>query len=173
VKTKLCVLAVAVFVAWGLKRHYADADADELRWILWPTAMLSGVLTGTTFVMVPAEGFVSHERLFAIEKVCAGVNFMIAAFGLIVLARLHRVRSAASGASVLSSSLLASYVAAVMVNATRIAIAIWLAAHPVTGAISAGQLHRLEGIVVYFGALLFLFELVQRFDRRELRMGSR
>jgi exosortase K len=173
VKTKLCVLAVAALVAWGLKRHYADAAAEDLRWILWPTATLSGVLTGTTFVMVPAEGFVSHERLFAIEKVCAGVNFMIAAFGLVVLALLHRVRSGASGAALLGFSVFVSYATAIVVNATRIAIAMWLVTHPVMTAVSAAQVHRLEGIVVYFGALLVLHELVRRFDRGGLLIGSR
>ena len=27
---RLVVLAVAVLIAWGLKRHYADARADDL-----------------------------------------------------------------------------------------------------------------------------------------------
>ena len=171
-KTKLCVLTIAALVAWGLKRHYADGAAEDLQWILWPTATLSGVLTGATFVMVPAEGFVSHERLFAIEKVCAGVNFMIAALVLLVLALLHRARSWTSAAALLGISVAVSYATAIVVNATRIAIAMRLAAHPVA-AVSAAHVHRLEGIIVYFGALLLLYELVQRVDRFAPSMGSR
>ena len=41
-----CALAVAVLIAWGMKRHYADARADDLRWILSPTARLVGVDDG-------------------------------------------------------------------------------------------------------------------------------
>jgi hypothetical protein len=64
-------------------------------------------------------------------------------------------------------SLAASYVAAVVVNATRVAIAMWLAAHPVPmSTLSADAVHRLEGIVVYFGGLVLLYELV---DRRAAR----
>ena len=132
-KTKLCVLAVAAVVVWGLKRHYADARADDLWWILRPTAGLVGIVTGTTFIAVPGEGYLSHERLFLIEKSCAGINFMIAAFGMLVFALFHRVESGVSGAGVLAASLLASYGAAVLVNATRITIAMWLAAHPIAG----------------------------------------
>jgi exosortase K len=123
-------------------------------------------VTGTTFVPSPGEGYLSHERLFLIEKSCAGVNFMIAAFGMLVMTGLRRVDSAAPGARLLAASLLASYPAAVLVNAARIVIAMWLAAHPAawTG-LDAGEIHRLEGVVVYFGGLLLLYEMAQRLDR--------
>ena len=91
---------------------------------------------------------------------------MIAAFGMLMLALLHRVGSGLSAARVLSVSLLASYSAAVLVNAVRIAIAMWLAAHPAAlSAFSAADVHRVEGITVYFGGLVLLYELVQRLDR--------
>jgi exosortase K len=160
------VVAIAALAAWGLKQHYAVASPDDLRWILEPTAQLTGAVTGTTFVPSPGEGYLSHERLFLIEKSCAGVNFMIAAFGMLVMAGLWRLDSAASGARLLGESLLASYPAAVLVNAARIVIAMWLAAHPAawTG-LDAGEIHRLEGVVVYFGGLLLLYEMAQRLDR--------
>jgi len=90
-KMRICVVACALLIAWGLKRHYADARADDLGWILSPTARLVGLVTGTEFAVSPGEGYVSHERLFLIEKSCAGINFMIAAFGLVVIALFRRV----------------------------------------------------------------------------------
>jgi len=165
-KMKLLVLAMAALIAWGLKRHYADARADDLGWILSPTARLVGVMTRTTFALQPGEGYFSRDRLFLIEKSCAGVNFMIAAFGMLMLALVHRVGSGVSAARVLGASLVASYSAAVLVNAVRIAMAMWLAAHPVAlSTFSAADVHRLEGITVYFGGLVLLYELAQRFDR--------
>ena len=169
VKMKLCVLAVAVLIAfWAMKRHYADARADDLGWILSPTARLVGAITATDASRCSRrEGYFSRERLFLIEKSCAGINFMVAAFGMLMLALLHRVGSAASAARVLGVSLLASYAAAVLVNAVRIAIAMWLAAHPVAlSSLTAADVHRVEGIAVYFGGLVLLYELAQRLDRR-------
>jgi hypothetical protein len=65
-------------------------------------------------------------------------------------------------------SVLASYLAAVVVNTARIAIAMWLAAHPAAlPAFNAADLHRLEGIVVYFGSLMLMYELVQRLGHHE------
>ena len=89
-----------MLIAWGLKRHYADARADDLWWILSPTARLVGVMTGATVHAAVREGYFSRERLFLIEKSCAGINFMIAAFGMLVFALFHRVSSATSAARV-------------------------------------------------------------------------
>ena len=171
-KMKICVVACALLMAWGLKRHYADARADDLGWILSPTAGLVGVMTGESFTLQSGEGYFSRDRLFLIEKSCAGINFMIAAFGMLICALLHRVASGMSGTRVLSVSLLASYSAAVLVNAVRITIAMWLAAHPVAlPAFSAAGVHRVEGITVYFGGLVLLYELAQRLDRRVVPVG--
>jgi exosortase K len=173
VKAKLCVIGVVALIVWGLKRHYADSRPDDLWWILSPTARLVGVTTGSTFTMAPGEGYVSHERLFLIEKSCAGINFMIAAFGMLVFAIFHRVRSAPSAVRVLGIALIGSYVAAVIVNAARIVIAIWLAAHPVAlPTLAPEDVHRLEGIAVYFGGLVLLYELVRRLDGGSIFAGS-
>ena len=115
----------------------------------------------------------ARERLFLIEKSCAGVNFMLAAFGMLVFTLFHRVRTVVSGSSVLGVSLLAGFAAAVVVNAVRIAMAMWLAAHPIGLSISSAALHRLEGILVYFGGLVLLYEAAQRLDRRAILWSGR
>ncbi len=180
-KTKLCVLAVVALIAFGLKRHYAAASTDALSWILTPTAQLVSLVTGVTFAAIPGEGYFSAERMFLIEKACAGVNFMIAAFVMVAVMLLHRVQPGrrvgrvlllGPGVMVLGASLLASYVAALVVNTVRIVIAMWLAAHPMGwSSLSAADIHRLEGIAVYFGGLLLLYVLVQRLDRGRLAYG--
>jgi len=173
-KTKILVLAGAVLIAWTLKRHYSDARADDLLWILTPTTRIVGVATGADFTLQPGEGYFSRDRMFLIEKSCAGVNFMIAAFAMLAFALLHRVRSVASGAGVLGLSLVTGYAAAVVVNAGRIALAMWLAAHPrALPVLGASNLHRLEGIAVYFGGLVLLYEVVQRLDRRRVVVEHR
>jgi exosortase K len=172
-KTKLLVLVLAVLIAWALKRHYAGARADDLWWILAPTAQLAGVITATPFEMQTGEGYLSRERLFLIEKSCAGVNFLIAAFGMLMFAQFRLVASPLSAARLLGASLLAAYVVTVVVNTVRITIAMWLAAQPIArSTLSAADVHRIEGIVVYFGGLVLLNELAQRFDRRALGGGE-
>ena len=164
---KLATLALAALVMWRIKRYYADAQVDDLRWILGPTARLVTTFTGAPFGWEPGEGYLSRERFFLIEKACAGINFMIAAFGMVAFVLRRRIRTWLAGTAVLVVSVLASYSAAVVVNAMRITFAMWLAAHSFQIAgMSAGQLHRIEGIVLYFGGLVALHELARRFDGR-------
>jgi exosortase K len=171
-KAKVAVLIVVALVAFGLKRHYAEASTDALSWMLTPTTQLVAAVTGVAFAAVPGEGYFSAERMFLIEKACAGVNFMIAAFAMVAFALLHRATSVREGAAVVGVGLLASYVAAVVVNTVRIVIAMWLASQPTTWtSLTAAEIHRLEGIAVYFGGLLLLYALVRWIDRRRSSFG--
>ena len=171
-RAKFVMVGLMLLIAWGLKRHYADARAEELSWMLSPTTHLVSVVTGTSFEWRAGEGYFSYDRLFLVEKSCAGVNFMIAAFGMLVLALFHRGDSAVAVLRIIGGSLLVSYLSAVLVNTTRIAVALWLAAHPTSRpSLSAADAHRVEGIAVYFGGLVLLHELVRRVDRRALAPG--
>ena len=166
-KKMLPSLTLATLAMWAMKRYYSDAPVDELRWIIGPTARLVTALTGVPFEWDSGQGYLSRERFFVIEKACAGINFMIAAFGMLAVVRCRRIESWRSAAGVLPFCLLASYSMAVLVNAVRITLAMWLAAHPVGFAwITAVQAHRVEGIACYFGGLVLLYRLVQQVDRR-------
>ena len=170
--TRLIVIAAAVLIAWGVKRQYAGAAVEEVWWILRPTTALVSVMTRERFTWQAGEGYMSRNRLFVVEKTCAGINFMIAAFGMLVMAFSHRARHGRSAFGVLGGSLLAGYSAAVIINALRIAIAMWLAAHPGSfSAFTAADIHRLEGIIVYFGGLVLLHEVARQFDRRVFAPG--
>jgi len=164
-KRTFAILPLVALAMWAMKRYYADATVDELQWILGPTATLVTALTGVPFEWEPGQGFLSRERFFVIAKACAGINFMIAAFGMVAVVRGRRVTSCRAAAGVLLMCVLASYSAAVCVNAARITVAMWLAAHP-TGlaGMTAAQVHRVEGIACYFGGLILLYQLVQYID---------
>ena len=114
VKRTLGILLLVALAMWGMKRYYAEAPVDELQWILGPTATLVTALTGVPFEWEPGQGYLSRERFFLIEKACAGINFMIAAFGMVAFVRGRRVRSCRAAAGVLLMCVLASYSAAVL-----------------------------------------------------------
>ena len=173
-RQKLFLFAIVLLVVWAMKRYYADASADDLRWILSPAVRLAGGASGTSFLMEPGAGYLSRERLFLVEKSCAGINFMIAAFAMLAFVFKRRVTSWHSGAMVLAASLVAAYAAAVLVNAARIAIAMWLAGQPpLWSHVSPTQIHRIEGIVVYFAGLALLHEVALRVQRGDSSLQSR
>ena len=78
--------------AFALKLHYSTASADQLRWILAPTAALVELVSGATFEFESHAGYISRERGFLIANSCAGVNFLIAASMIIATVMLLRWR---------------------------------------------------------------------------------
>ena len=149
-------LAVVALCALALKYHYSTATPDQLRWILTPTTLLVEVLSGKSFAFESYTGYMSSDHTFVIAAPCAGVNFLITAFLMLTLRRLwfqprewHFIPMAA----------VVAYVTTLIANTSRI----WLALSDLEISwLSANQQHRLEGIVVYFGFLLFLFLVTDR-----------
>ena len=156
-------MAVIALAMWGLKRHYAMAEVGELRWILKPVASLSALTSGVQFEWEPGSGYLSRERLFVIAKPCAGVNFMLAALGMVGFLLSERALSWRVSARLAALSMGVGYAATVIANTIRIVVALWLAQHPVSSDFwTAARVHRIEGIVVYFGVLVALHLVVQR-----------
>jgi exosortase K len=158
-------LALVGLCALALKSYYSTATADELRWILAPTTTLVELLSGKRFEFESYAGYMSSDRTFVIAVPCAGVNFLITSFLMLALRRLWRERFQAINWRYLPLAAVLAYAATLIANTTRIWLALELRARSVqiTGLIG-NQMHRLEGIVVYFGFLLLLFLLTERLE---------
>ena len=156
-------LLVVVLCALALKLYYSTATPDELRWILAPTTVLVELLSGRSFTFESYTGYMSSDHRFVIAVSCAGVNFLLTAFLMLALRRLWRDRFQTVSWSFLPVTAVVAYVTTVIANTVRICIALEIQRHEfqVSG-LTANQLHRLEGIVVYFGFLLLLFVLTEK-----------
>ena len=155
-------LLVVALCALALKYHYSTATVDQLRWILAPTTALVESLSGRSFEFESYAGYMSSVHTFVIAAPCAGVNFLITAFLMLGLRRLWRDRFHASW-SFLPVTAAIAYVTTLITNTTRIFVALEMQKYSVEVSwLSANQLHRLEGIAVYFGFLLVLFMLTER-----------
>lgn len=154
-------LTLVLLCALALKYFYSTASVNELRWILAPTTVLVELLSGRSFEFESYMGYMSSDHTFVIAAPCAGVNFLLTAFVMLGLRRLWRDRFKAVGWSFLPAAALIAYVATLIANTVRIVVALqglelsWL---------TRNQVHRLEGIVVYFGFLLLLFVVMERFE---------
>jgi exosortase K len=154
---------VIILCALALKLHYATASADQLRWILGPTTALVELFSGNSFQFESYAGYMSSDHRFLVATSCAGVNFMITAFLMLALRALLRDRS-----SVLSWRFIPlyagfAYVTTIITNTVRICVALWLQHVPDDVRwLSWSQLHRIEGIIIYFGFLLLLFLLTEK-----------
>ena len=156
-------LVVVLALVFGLKCYYSTASVDELKWILTPTTRLVELVTGRSFEFESRAGYMSSDHTFLIAASCAGVNFLITAFLMLSLARLWKLhtsdeRTRSNGWSVVPVSAVVAFVVTVLANAIRISVALQLRQNPVkTNVVNPEQLHRLEGIFIYFGFLLLVF----------------
>ena len=162
-------LAIVVLCAFALKQYYSTATANELRWILAPTTLLVELLSGRPFEFESYTGYMSSDHTFVIAVPCAGVNFLIMAFVMLALRRLWQGRYGSVSWRFLPMSMGVAYVATVIANTVRIVIALEIQRRSVeVSGLSGNQLHRLEGILVYFGFLMLLFVLTERGSSRKV-----
>ncbi len=168
--TKVIQLSVVLAIAVSLKAFYSLANVNELRWILAPTTFLVELVTGQIFTFEAYSGYMNGERSFLIAGSCSGVNFLITAFLVPALDTLLRDRSEKVGWMFIVYAALAAFVTTIVANTLRICIALQMRqADPDLLWLNPDQLHRFEGIVIYFGFLLLLFVASESLRKRSVR----
>lgn len=169
-KTKILHAFVVVLIAGGLKLYYSTASVNGLRWVLAPTALLVEIVTGETFRFESYAGYMNSDHSFLIAVSCSGVNFLITAFLMLAMVKLWEQRLAHSSWTIIPAAFGAAYLTTIVANTVRIAVAIRLhRMGPGMIWINPEQVHRLEGIFIYFGFLVLLFVISGGFDGAEDR----
>ena len=163
---RLLAAMLAVVVVLVLKRHYSLAGPDQLTWILSPTARLIAWLTGADPMWEAGVGYADFNRGIIIVPACAGINFMIMAFGLAVFCALGRLQRFTVLFAWMVASLAGAYVLTLGINTLRIAVSMALYQADIYGAwITPERLHRLVGVWIYLGALGLFFKGLQPHNR--------
>jgi exosortase K len=156
-------LVVVLLCAAALKLYYSTASANRLRWILAPTTALVELVTGWRFEFESHAGYMSSDRSFIIAASCAGVNFLITSFLMLSLRKMWRDRPQDTPWSFIPFAALLAYLATIVANTVRISTALRLHRTSLEmGWLSPNQLHRFEGIFIYFGFLLLLFTVSEK-----------
>ena len=151
-------LIVVLLVGAALKLYYSTATVNQLRWILAPTTLLVELISRTRFEFESHAGYINSDHTFLIAASCAGVNFLITAFLMLSLGGLWRNRSRKIPWGFIPATVLFAYLATIVANTVRISTALRLRDFPLgRGQLSFDEMHRFEGIFIYFGFLLLLF----------------
>lgn len=157
------VLAAAAVVAG--KHYFREASADDLHWLLAPTAKCVSVLTGTHFVREAGVGYVDRSVTFEIAPVCSGLQFMLAAILALSIGWLSGMQSWKGAVKRVAVAVGAAYVATIVVNTIRISIAVAMHRGSIDiGTMDRAEAHRLEGILVYLGGLCLLYALARAIE---------
>ncbi|HEX3102620.1 MAG TPA: exosortase K [Pyrinomonadaceae bacterium] len=162
--TRISQLVAVLLCSAAIKMYYSSAGVNDLLWILTPTRLLVGLATGVGFTYESNSGYMSSDHSFLIAAACSGVNFMITAFLMLAVGRLWKFRSQMISWTFIPVSLVFAYLTTIVANTVRISIALYIRrADPELIWLNPGEMHRFEGIVVYFGFLLLLFVASEKF----------
>ncbi|TGE14186.1 exosortase K [Hymenobacter elongatus] len=141
-----------------LKLSYAQATTTDLLWLLRPTDTLVGAVLGSGSSFEPVRGFVHSGLRITIDKSCSGFNFWLLCSGLLLTVGLRYLGpgKARSGWWLLALPVL-GYGLTVLVNASRILVAVGLQRAIPTLARRYAWLHEAEGVLVYLFFLLLIY----------------
>lgn len=155
--TRIIQFFTVFLIAGGLKLYYSTASVNGLRWVLAPTAFLVELFTSETFAFESYAGYMNGDHSFLIAASCSGVNFLITAFLMLALVRFWKQRTEWVW-TIIPSAFAAAYMATIVANTVRIVVSLRLhRMGPGMIWINPEQMHRFEGIFIYFGFLLLLF----------------
>lgn len=139
------VVAVLLF-----KHGYAQADAAQLQWLLYPLAMLLNAVTSLHFAPLPNGEWWDATHHLVIVKACAGGNFLLVSW----LGYVWQWRQRHWGVVVASAGA-AAWGTALVANALRVLCIAYMEEGLIQASgLSATDGHRLIGIAVYFGMLV-------------------
>lgn len=165
---KIAIFAIAISIAAAIKYHYSVASVNGLRWVLAPTATIVDLFSSHSFRFESYAGYLSDDRSYLIAASCSGVNFLIIAFAMLAVTGLM---AGYTKWRLIPISLAASYVTTIVANTVRITTD--LATRDIAATIyglSRDEMHRVEGILIYFGFLVVLFLIADmKFRRCSLR----
>jgi exosortase K len=151
--------AAALGLAFGVKAFYSHAGADELLWVLAPSAWLARVVGGVDLVYEQGAGFISHAHRLVVGPACAGVNFLVICFLCLYFSFAQRF---ASRAQWFICSLLIAFAGTVAANGLRICVSAYLWNADIYGGSMTPELvHRLAGVAIYYASLLTLYFVVE------------
>jgi exosortase K len=139
-----------------LKAFYSRAGADELLWILAPSAWLARFAGGIDLVYEPGAGFISHTHHLVVGTACAGVNFLIISFLCVYFSFARHFPGGRT--RWLAASLLISFIATIIANGLRIFVSAHLWDADIYGSwITREAMHRVAGTAIYYASLLGLY----------------
>ena len=166
----LCYLT-GLLLLLGLKFYSSRFSADQLRWILAPTAKWVTVLSGIPFSYEKGAGYVNHDLRLLIAASCSGIQFMLITYAMLAFTFLKKFTGIIKGFLWILCSLLLSYPLTILINGLRIIAAIhlprFLESHGLLFSfLTPDRLHTAIGTIVYFLALLNIYQLADFIFRK-------
>ena len=149
---------IFIFIILILKLHFSLAPPNSLKWILSPVVFLVSIFTGELFQFIHSIGYENYKQTIIIETSCAGINFLIILYSLLIyeygFLKLTPLKSIIA--------LLISYILTILVNSFRIITAITIL--PITG--TGSTEHLILSVSIYLTFIVIFYQLFIKAKRK-------
>ncbi len=155
-------------IIYGIKYFYSNAECDDLRFILAPTAAWVKTISGISFKWEPGAGYINNDFRFIIAPSCSGVQFMLITFATLLFSFVHRMRTNVKAGCWAVLSFGFSFFGTVFVNGFRIVISIYLPiylsrfiqeAEAQSRLLTPERVHTIIGTAVYFASICVVYKV--------------
>ncbi|KAB3531539.1 exosortase K [Alkaliphilus serpentinus] len=142
---------------------YLYGKLEGLLFILKPVVYLVSLFTGEGFTYYSEMGFLNPKLAVNIGRECAGINFFSIVLLMLIFSNIKRVKGRGSKLIFLLSSMIFSYLVAIIVNASRIIASLFLLDLKIFPNGYEALVHQATGIIFFLGylfAIQFLFKKI-------------
>lgn len=161
------MLTIALCI--GAKWWHMSSSNTDLLFLLGPLNFILSLFTNSIGFFDPEVGFYHKSLSIAIDKSCAGFNFLIIAFGSL-FSIIHKPKnSVKKNLSGIAPSLVIAYLVTLSANSSRVLISI--KTHHLADElpwISSGWFHEATGSFVFIAALLCICFFIHRQKNQKL-----
>lgn len=155
--------AIGIFIL--LKYGYTIANNNDLIFLLKPTNILVGLLTGTKSVYSTGNGYFHQELNILIDKSCSGFNFWLLSFLMLTFLLLKYFKNNLHKVIIIPFTLMVAYLVTIFVNASRIFVSIIIQNQSDNFISEKYQLilHESIGIITNLVFLIVVYYLTEKF----------
>lgn len=170
---QIAPIILAAGIVLALKQHYSLAGSNDLDWILEPTTSLVRIIGQVHFAKEAGAGYLSVEEHAVIAPACAGINFLIATFSMVIFQGFIRFKPIRVKLTWLLFAFIAAYILTVHINAFRIVMSLHLyQAKIYDGWITPERVHRIIGCGLYFISFSLLYFAIEKLLDRILTQNT-
>ncbi|WP_366893997.1 exosortase K [uncultured Aquimarina sp.] len=155
------ILGIFLFLVFKLGFKYANHE--DLIFLIKPTDTLISSLTGSTSVYIENEGYYNNHLDILIDKSCAGFNFWVLSFLMIMFLLLKYAKSHLQRIASIPVALLFTFVLTIIVNTSRIYVLI-VAQNRLSSLLSIETtvIHESIGILINLSFLIITYLMLEK-----------
>jgi exosortase K len=160
-------------MALAMKIFFSASTVDQLKFILFPVSLLVEIISGSSFHFVTESGYEMDNSFIVIDKSCSGINFFIISSCMAAYLIIPTMKSHWDKATGIGTSILASFVLTLFVNAFRISTAIsFLKYFGKEHVVNSKTGHHVQGIIFYFSFLIIYYLIFNHLIKKYISFTS-